>query len=604
MKKIISLFLVCAFVFGMIPSSAMAADVIGNISEDSDISTDKIDNVVPCFGDYEFSENAGEYSTMSTGVVDQYEDNNSTSKATRIIPPPTGEPQDAFNIISATLHKETWFFGLVEKSADEDYYYFDLFGEAYVTINLTNIPSGYDYELKLFMHANGIDVSESDINQVAASLKGGNMSESITITLQPGRYYIWVYAYNENCNDSAYHNLSVKVEYTAKDVSINYLRYNKGAKAAVWLSDYDPCGIAPYSTISDIRVGWHTTNTTIGVVTNKFSNPYTNHFMSTSSPIEHAVIYIWDNDLKADLREEILSLIDDLEKELEDAEEYELSISHASEFTNGAFFVVGIVLTFIPFKSACLGATVSIGGSVLGSGVNEVLALLLQEASSVVVSKGELINYLDVIQAAIEPNVSGSDLDTVMIPTHYVLRMEHYPTLAATEYYCDFTPVAGLDHHYFQDIIYSYRANSIVNGTIYAIKDYSNVLDLIEHIESDLPDLDSISYTSLVLSNAVTATIDDGDYQWYEFVAPSSGSYTFRTEGNLDTIGEMYYGVVPDNVTFGLIAENDDEYTDDGNDPDRNFSFARTLEVGERVYIRVSSWEAGEYTMRVVWNGI
>lgn len=78
----------------------------------------------------------------------------------------------------------------IKREIDEDYYRFDVFGESTVTINLTNIPTDCDYDMKLFMYDNIRYADEEDISQIAVSVRSGINPENITITLQPGTYYI------------------------------------------------------------------------------------------------------------------------------------------------------------------------------------------------------------------------------------------------------------------------------------------------------------------------------------------------------------------------------------------------------------------------------
>ena len=100
--------------------------------------------------------------------TDSYESNDTTSSATSI--------SSSTSISDANLHT----------SSDIDYYKFTLSTESNTSIQLANIPSDCDYDLKLY---------DSGNNQVDSSTAGGNSSESISSTLLPGTYYIKVYSY-------------------------------------------------------------------------------------------------------------------------------------------------------------------------------------------------------------------------------------------------------------------------------------------------------------------------------------------------------------------------------------------------------------------------
>jgi hypothetical protein len=83
----------------------------------------------------------------------------------------------------------------------DDYYYIDLEMPGTVTLDLTDIPSGSDYDLYLLYDGNVILDCYSD--------DSGNLPEHVVCPLdRPGRYHIWVYAY-KGCNDNAPYTLSV-----------------------------------------------------------------------------------------------------------------------------------------------------------------------------------------------------------------------------------------------------------------------------------------------------------------------------------------------------------------------------------------------------------
>lgn len=167
--------------------------------------------------------------------------------------------------------------------------------------------------------------TEEDITCVSSSRKGSNTSELITGTFSPGTYYMRVYAYGDNCNDSEVYSLSFWVYYTASNESISALKYNKGAVAAIWLSDYDPCGISPFSSYSKGEIGYRSTSTggLVADIQNKFENPYLSYF-NKSNYIEHASIYIWDVDFRNEIRNYLLEFQNEIESEIDENEQLEM----------------------------------------------------------------------------------------------------------------------------------------------------------------------------------------------------------------------------------------------------------------------------------------
>jgi hypothetical protein len=69
----------------------------------------------------------------------------------------------------------------------DDYYYLDLAAAATLSLDLTNLPAGTDYELVLYNAGGG---------QLADSRNGGTTPERIVRTLAAGRYYVRVYPYS------------------------------------------------------------------------------------------------------------------------------------------------------------------------------------------------------------------------------------------------------------------------------------------------------------------------------------------------------------------------------------------------------------------------
>ena len=104
------------------------------------------------------------------------------------------------------------------------------------------------------------------------------------------------------------------------------------------------------------------------------------------------------------------------------------------------------------------------------------------------------------------------------------------------------------------------------------------------------------SHNVVSATSTITTSISPGEYRWYRFTAPASGSYRFYTEGELDTIGELYGNSGPINYCDDLESQ------DEGSESDYNFYFVQTLSAGETVYLRVtihSGESAGTYTLKV-----
>lgn len=103
---------------------------------------------------------------------DSYEPNNTIQSPTNIVTPIT-------------------LYGTIHSSTDTDYYRFVVSTVSIVRIDLANIPSACDYDLKLL---NG------SYSVISSSGNRGNSPETIVTTLSPGIYYINVYPYTGSSN--------------------------------------------------------------------------------------------------------------------------------------------------------------------------------------------------------------------------------------------------------------------------------------------------------------------------------------------------------------------------------------------------------------------
>lgn len=112
------------------------------------------------------------------------------------------------------------------------------------------------------------------------------------------------------------------------------------------------------------------------------------------------------------------------------------------------------------------------------------------------------------------------------------------------------------------------------------------------------------TYIDLTVDNNISVQMAEGQYHWYRFTVPTTGWYYFYTEGDeVDTVGELYSTIVPNNSTNGRIEYNDDEEDqDEGDDSDFNCILMVQLTAGQVVYLRVSArdWKSdGIYTLTV-----
>ncbi len=129
-----------------------------------------------------------------TGFADQYELNNSFDTATNL-----------------GLKANYSIYANIDSNDDKDYYRFETDKNAIITVSLIDIPSGTDYELKLY---------NSNKALIGSSTKGLNYSEEITVPQEDGLFYVYVYPYNGYSNLN--YNLRIQViELVAGDKEVS-----------------------------------------------------------------------------------------------------------------------------------------------------------------------------------------------------------------------------------------------------------------------------------------------------------------------------------------------------------------------------------------------
>jgi len=87
-----------------------------------------------------------------------------------------------------------------------------------------------------------------------------------------------------------------------------------------------------------------------------------------------------------------------------------------------------------------------------------------------------------------------------------------------------------------------------------------------------------------------TGTIEtNGDWDYFWFTAPTTGSYSFYTTGNTDTMGYLY------DSSQRQLAYNDDS-------TDRNFRITYDLTAGQKYYVAIRAYSSntGAYTFGIV----
>lgn len=527
----------------------------------------------------------------------EYENNNSITSATKISPSYDGKskPSSYSKFIYATLHRNERLWGLIKREIDEDYYRFDVYGKANVSIKLYNIPNDCDYDIELYEHDNVKYCEEGDATKKDRSFNAGQSEERITWTLFPGVYYVRVLSY-KGFNAQEKYTLSVNVSYKTEDVSIPELKYNKGVGAAIWISDFDPFGMQAFESISASEVGYFSADT---ITAYKIGYPLFGYLQS-DDPIEHATLYIWNKELRQALYKIVLQMIKITENEISDRENIRFIFDTTEEIIDGNTTIISMLLTIasainttLSFTEASLITTIAPG--ILKAVFNSFFP------SKLIAEKQNYLHYLEILAVALKCNQNTSDNEVIRISSKYSITNKSAPGLVFMSYAIDFTPVVEHSYLYSDDTLYAFHESGKFNGTIYPLKSEDDIDRARNKNQITLPNVNTGGDTEITLLENKAASLNKNEYHWYHFTAPENGVYRFYTNSDIDTYGELFPSIVEAQSTKGQIKYGDDTTLDDGS-YDRDFAIDYSMYRGRIVYIRVSGFSvnvSGNYSFGV-----
>lgn len=268
------------------------------------------------------------------GARDKYESNDDFSIATVI---------NRTSTTYATLHTNAWWNG---NKNDQDYFKFVTTRKVNFTLRLESIPSGCDYDVKIY------DWNKQFIPG-GGGYKSGNADEIINITLGVGTYYIHIFSIFDHNNDSDTYILRLN----SSDISgsgFSLSSQNKSQyKAAVWTSHYFPNNIDPdnyegeaiYSSSASHSGVTHTGN---------FDSFLTASNQASTTKYLSRILYVWGT-------EEKLQIANDLEKIYNKLGYYSDSsqVKLKLELSVGSFITA--VISIIPGPHQAASSAISIG---------------------------------------------------------------------------------------------------------------------------------------------------------------------------------------------------------------------------------------------------
>lgn len=349
-------------------------------------------------------------------VYDQYEYNDTFYLATFI----DTLGSISFNkTIQGTLHQYPfWYVPEWGDMKDVDFYRIVLTADSEFRISLSNIPSGRNYELELYKlddsklkSGNGSYqlLMEYAYDLIGESKNSNNTSEYISVVAQAGEYVVKVFSVSGTSDHDFYrlNFLSLPSNYhPIKTISFADLR-NAGHKMAVWQSDFYPLGkstlelqedgdIAPYWKSGDY-LGDTAVHATV----------YQKLKEADPAQLMHSAVYVWDPDVKAELRELYAGIYNSLNQMK--IQGYN-NVSIFMEITSVGTGVVSIVIAFSnPITSVVLASYSLISALV----VNYVMPVEME------INIDEALPYYAAYMNALEVGPNGNPDEIVCIKNYY-----------------------------------------------------------------------------------------------------------------------------------------------------------------------------------------
>lgn len=461
-------------------------------------------------------------------------------------------------------------YGSVGQTSDIDFFKFTLYGKADVTIELKDIPNQCDYDIVFYAHGNNrVNAAEEKV-EMGGSYSSSNNPERIKQLLYPNTYYVKVYSYRGY--GSPQYTLTLNVKHQRKDESIAAMK-RKGARGALWLSDYDPYGIKP--SISDSRIPINQSEFTDSSIA----------FPVRIGSYKHAELFVFDDVFKRQMFNFVDTLYRNVESSIQNEEEIVIQKKKVSMGESFFWTIVGLC--------GPIGTAVSLGHYTqeLRYGIAE----LAVPEENMVVTKTNYLIYLNGLRNALNwYNPLAEPGRVLSIPINYrVVRKQsssgYIPVLAGfiqTDCYITYEPITNTQlFEYRNDTIYAQSPSNPITGTIYPIADDDSI-----HMAFNR---EAYPTTVYGIGNNVTSasfSLSKGQYRWYTFTAPRAGTYYFTSEGDSRATLDVFDRVVYGKSDYSRITR---EYH--SINVGSGFSYSTYMYAGQVRYFRISGG-CGSYT--------
>ena len=415
---------------------------------------------------------------------DSFEDNDSFANATTMYS--AGQDPNGVYIHSvwcdATISQKTSGWWLWEKKyIDKDFYSFDMVSVGTLTVTLTNIPSGCDYDIRLYRLENGKDANCNNLSfdkSISVSNFASNSNEKIQISAFPGTYYACVYSFQDKTfnNDLPY---TIKFE---EQVNLNrdnvYYNIsdgrNSGDLGALWISDYKPLGITPV-TIKNSNSKQEITNYDTYPYIKHLADRYTN-----DAYINYAVLYVWNLETRATISALAASLVDIVDRQTDwdsnQEKQINIGMNSAGLFLAIAGSIVGVVSAAVcgPIAVASLAAA----GFIINAASLPLsfasFAMCFQTNTNSISSKKDLLAYLVSMQQTFSVGRGSNENEVKVLKYRYRFNNNNGRYLNWSPFY------SSTDYNFYnENTIGNQIEHSGIDGTVKGFKNYSDIEDLL-----------------------------------------------------------------------------------------------------------------------------
>lgn len=374
--------------------------------------------------------------------------------------------------LGGTISQKTSGWGPWKKTyIDKDFYRYDVVVTGTLEIGLEKIPSGCDYDLRLYRMANTKYASSKNMDfdvydYISAS--AGNKDEHLKINVAPGTYFAVVYSFKDQTwnNDQSYRiwfeqQLDEERDETYYDIMQGR---NNGDICAIWTSDYKPLGYNPLNLSSN--------NAKIELE-NYDKSPFIKSLAESNEDkdIMYSCFYVWDLGLRASLYYVFNSLLETLN---DNFEEFKTLSNVSMVLTDVGFGLAayGVETSIVSFFDASnvissIGLAISVTSYVV-SLASEIVANMINTIYSI--DKMEFHKFLINACAGLEVGSGTSDREVVMVKFRYHIDTSGTKYLNCIPRYKDYG-----NNLYNKGFIACFDDNSPMTGTIKGFKTYAQI---------------------------------------------------------------------------------------------------------------------------------